>query len=159
MGITNINSIKKMEDITKEKGNSNLIKIFKGSAIAIVLSLIFLTIYAAILSFTSVSETTMVPVVLVLTGISILIGSSMSSISIKRQGIINGGLVGLIYVLFLYIVSSIAGVGFGLNMNSIIMLAVGIITGMIGGVIGVNIKWIDKRDTPNYIKNSWCVFM
>ena len=140
MGITNINSVKKMEDITKEKSNSNLIKIIKGSAIAIVLSLIFLTIYAAILSFTSVSETTMVPVVLVLTGISILIGSSMSSISIKKQGIINGGLVGLIYVLFLYIVSSIAGIGFGLNMNAIIMLIVGIITGMIGGVIGVNIK-------------------
>ena len=140
MGITNINSVKKMEDITKEKSNSNLIKIIKGSAIAIVLSLIFLTIYAAILSFTSVSETTMVPVVLVLTGISILIGSSMSSISIKRQGIINGGLVGLIYVLFLYIVSSIAGIGFGLNMNAIIMLVVGVITGMIGGVIGVNMK-------------------
>ena len=140
MGITNINSVKKMEEITKEKSNSNLIKIIKGSVIAIVLSLIFLTIYAAILSFTSVSETTMVPVVLVLTGISILIGSSMSSISIKRQGIINGGLVGLIYVLFLYIVSSIAGIGFGLNMNAIIMLVVGVITGMIGGVIGVNIK-------------------
>ncbi len=140
MGITNINSVKKMEEITKEKSNSNLIKIIKGSVIAIVLSLIFLTIYAAILSFTSVSETTMVPVVLVLTGISILIGSSMSSISIKRQGIINGGLVGLIYVLFLYVVSSIAGIGFGLNMNAIIMLIVGVITGMIGGVIGVNIK-------------------
>lgn len=140
MGITNINSVKKMEEITKEKSNSNLIKIIKGSSIAIVLSLIFLTIYAAILSFTSVSETTMVPVVLVLTGISILIGSSMSSISIKKQGIINGGLVGLIYVLFLYIVSSIAGIGFGLNMNAIIMLIVGVITGMIGGVIGVNIK-------------------
>ena len=140
MAVTNINSVKKMEDITKEKSNSNLIKIIKGSAIAIVLSLIFLTIYAAILSFTSVSETTMVPVVLVLTGISILIGSSMSSISIKRQGIINGGLVGLIYVLFLYVVSRIAGIGFGLNMNAIIMLIVGIITGMIGGVIGVNMK-------------------
>ena len=140
MAVTNINSVKKIEDITKEKSNSNLIKITKGSAIAIILSLIFLTIYAAILSFTSVSETTMVPVVLVLTGISILIGSSMSSISIKKQGIINGGLVGLIYVLFLYIVSSIAGIGFGLNMNAIIMLVVGVITGMIGGVIGVNIK-------------------
>ena len=140
MGVANINSVKKKEDITKEKSNSNIIKIIKGSAIAIVLSLVFLTIYAAILSFTSVAETTMVPVVLVLTGISILIGSSMSSISIKKQGIINGGLVGLIYVLFLYIVSSIAGIGFGLNMNAIIMLIVGIITGMIGGVIGVNIK-------------------
>ena len=141
MGVANINSVKKMEDITKEKSNSNIIKIIKGSAIAIVLSLVFLTIYAAILSFTSISETTMVPVVLVLTGISILIGSSMSSISIKKQGILNGGLVGLIYVLFLYIVSSIVGVGFELNMNAIIMLVVGVITGMIGGVIGVNIKW------------------
>ena len=140
MGVANINSVKKMEDITKEKSNSNIIKIIKGSAIAIVLSLVFLTIYAAILSFTSISETTMVPVVLVLTGISILIGSSMSSISIKKQGILNGGLVGLIYVLFLYIVSSIVGVGFELNMNAIIMLVVGVITGMIGGVIGVNIK-------------------
>ncbi len=140
MGVANINSVKKMEDITKEKSNSNIIKIIKGSAIAIVLSLVFLTIYAAILSFTSVSETTMIPVVLVLTGISILIGSSMSSISIKKQGILNGGLVGLIYVLFLYIVSSIVGVGFELNMNAIIMLVVEVITGMIGGVIGVNIK-------------------
>ena len=140
MGITNINSTKKLEDVTKDKNNSNLIKVIKGSIIAIVLTLIFLTIYAALLSFTNISETTMIPVVLILTGISVLIGSSISSISIKKQGIINGGLVGLIYVLFLYIVSSIAGVGFELNINTIIMFIVGILAGMIGGVIGVNIK-------------------
>ena len=140
MGVANINSVKKMEDITKEKSNSNIIKVIKGSIIAIVLTLIFLTIYAALLSFTNISETTMIPVVLILTGISVLIGSSISSISIKKQGIINGGLVGLIYVLFLYIVSSIAGVGFELNINTIIMFIVGILAGMIGGVIGVNIK-------------------
>lgn len=140
MSITNISSLKKVEDVSKDKKNNNIIKIIKGSIISIVITLLALTIYAAILSYTSVSETTISPVILIITGISILIGSSMSSISIKKQGIINGGLVGLIYILFIYIVSSIISVGFSLNMNSIIMIIVAILTGMVGGIIGVNIK-------------------
>ena len=100
MNISNIASSKKVEEITKEK-NNNMIKIIKGSIIAIIITMLALTIYAAILTYTSVSETTMVPVVLTITGISILIGSSMSSISIKKQGIMNGGFVGLIYIIFL----------------------------------------------------------
>ena len=139
MNISNVSLNKKVEDKTKEK-NNNMIKIIKGSIIAMIITIIALTIYAAILAYTSVSETTMVPVVLTITGISILIGSSMSSISIKKQGIMNGGFVGLIYIIFLYVLSSIVSVGFELNMNAIIMLIVAILTGMIGGIIGVNMK-------------------
>ena len=139
MNISNIASSKKVEDKTKEK-NNNMVKIIKGSIIAMIITIIALTIYAAILAYTSVSETTMVPVVLTITGISILIGSSMSSISIKKQGIMNGGFVGLIYIIFLYVLSSIISVGFELNMNANIMLVVAILTGMIGGIIGVNMK-------------------
>lgn len=137
MSISNIASIKKVEDVTKDK---NIFKIIKGSIISIIITLIALTIYAAVLSYTTVSESTMVPVVITITGISILIGSSISSISIKKKGIINGGLVGLIYIIFLYILSSIVFAGFSLNMNSIIMIIVSILTGMIGGIIGVNLK-------------------
>ena len=82
----------------------------------------------------------MVPVVLVITGISILIGSSMSTVSIKSRGMLNGFLVGFIYMAVLYIISSIMLVGFEFNLNSIIMLIIGAVTGMVGGVIGVNIK-------------------
>lgn len=138
MSISNIASIKKVEEVTKDK---NIFKIIKGSIISIIITLIALTIYAAVLSYTNVSESTMTPVVLTITGISILIGSSISSISIKKKGIINGGLVGLIYITFLYVLSSILSVGFSLNMNSIIMIVVSIVTGMIGGIIGVNLKW------------------
>ena len=137
MSISNIASIKKVEDVTKDK---NIFKIIKGSIISIIITLIALTIYAAVLSYTTVSESTMVPVVIIITGISILIGSSISSISIKKKGIIHGGLVGLIYIIFLYILSSIVFAGFSLNMNSIIMIIVSILTGMIGGIIGVNLK-------------------
>ena len=137
MNISNIVSGKKIEDISKDKSS---IKIIKGTAISIVLSLILLTFYATLLSYTSVSENTMVPVIITITGISILIGSSISSIHIKKQGMLNGALVGIIYMLTIYILSSIFLSSFELTTNSIIMIAVGIGTGMIGGVIGVNMK-------------------
>lgn len=139
MDINNISSGKKIEDITKEK-NKNLINIIKGTIISILLTIIFLMIYAALLSYTNISEDTMTPVILVITGVCILIGSSISSINLKKQGMINGGLIGLIYVLFLYIISSIFLSGFALTSKTIWMIIIGIVTGMIGGIIGINMK-------------------
>ena len=80
--LNNISTDKKVVDITKEK-NKNIVNILKGTVISILLSLILLTIYSALLSFTNISESTMTTVVLVITGISILLGSSMSSINSK----------------------------------------------------------------------------
>ena len=137
MSISKIASVKKIEDISKDKSS---IKIIKGTVISIILSLILLTIYAALLSYTSISESTIVPVIITITGISILIGSSISSMHIKKQGMLNGALVGLVYMLTIYILSSIFLSSFEININSIIMISVGIVTGMIGGVIGVNMK-------------------
>ena len=137
MDISNITAGKKIEDISKEK---NSLKIIKGSVIAIILSVILLTIYALLLSYTTISENTMVPVIITITGISILIGSSISSMHIKKQGMVNGALVGLIYMLTLYILSSILLSSFEINLKSVIMIGVGILAGMIGGVIGVNMK-------------------
>lgn len=126
--------------ITEEKINNNLIRIIKGSLFSIVISLVLLLIYACLLSFTNISETTIIPVVIIISGVSILIGSSISSFKIKKQGMLNGTLVGLIYMLLIYILSSIFITGFGVDISSIIMILVGMITGMIGGIIGVNIK-------------------
>lgn len=132
-------SAKNIMEEKNEKINKNIFNVIKGSIIAIIISLILLTIYGAILSFTNVSETTMVPVVITISGISILIGSSLSSIKIKRQGLLNGALVGIIYMLVIYVISSICISSFSLNLQSIIMMLVSGITGMIGGIIGVNV--------------------
>lgn len=137
MNLSDITSKKKIEDISKEK---NIIKILKGVMISIVISILLLTIYAVILTYTSTSESTIKPVVIIITGISLLIGSFISSMKLKKQGMINGGIVGLIYILNIYIISSIWLSNFSLDLESIIMIIVSIITGMIGGIIGINIK-------------------
>lgn len=123
----------------KVKADKNIIRIIKGSVFSILITLILLFIYAILLTSTNIPESTMSVVVITITGISILIGSSISSFKIKKRGIVNGGLVGLIYIITIYLISSIALIGFSMNINSIVMIIVAIVTGMIGGIIGVNL--------------------
>ena len=52
----------------------------------------------------------------------------------------NGALIGGGYILILYLISSILNVRFTLNVQSIIMIVVGILFGILGGIIGVNKK-------------------
>lgn len=138
MEVSNSNNEKRFDNFTKDR--SNIAKIIKGSFIAIILSMIFMTIYAVILSTTNISETTIRTVLIVISGISILIGSSISTKKVKRRGMINGGIVGLIYMLFIYFLSSVILMNFKINVNTIIMITTGILAGMIGGIIGINMK-------------------
>lgn len=108
--------------INKKNIDNDIIKIIKGSIVAIILSVILLFVYASALTYTSLQENTIKPVVIIITMISILIGALVSSIKIKKMGIINGAFVGIIYISIIYILSSISLVGFNLNLYSIIMI-------------------------------------
>lgn len=129
-----------MENIKESEFSKNILRIVKGSITAIILTLILLLVFAMLLTYTDIKENTINPVIIVITGISILVGSSLSTLKIKKNGLINGFLVGLIYIITIYLISSIARTGFKLNLYSIIMMLVSTIMGMIGGIIGVNLK-------------------
>lgn len=129
-----------MESIDKTEFSKNITRVVRGSVIAIFISLILLLIFAMLLTYTNIGENTINPVIIVITGISILIGSGISTLKIRKNGLLNGGLVGFIYILTIYLLSGLTGSGFGVNANSVIMIAVSIIAGMIGGIIGVNFK-------------------
>ena len=120
--------------------SNNIIKILKGSILAIVISIILLVIFAIVLTYTNFNENMTPTVIIIITAISILIGSQITTSSIKKNGILNGIVVGLIYVLFLYLMSSTISKNFSLNNYAIIMIAVSVAIGGLGGVIGVNRK-------------------
>ena len=58
----------------------------------------------------------------------------------KKNGLINGALIGGIYILLLYFISSLLNWKFGLNLQSLVMIIVGVIFGIVGGIVGVNKK-------------------
>ena len=122
----------------KVEENKTVIQILKGIGISLITTLVFLIIFALILTYTQVEEKTINPVIIVITALSILIGSSIVNIKIKKNGLINGAIIGGAYMLIIYLISTILNWKFGLNAQSIIMIVVGVIFGILGGILGVN---------------------
>ena len=129
-----------MTNVLKVNKENVFYAIAKGFFISLIISIFSILIYSFILVKTNIQESTIKPVIITITGISILIGSSISSLKIKKNGIVNGTCIGGLYFITLYVLSSIAFTGFSINLSSIIMIIVGIILGGIGGIIGVNIR-------------------
>lgn len=127
----------KVSETFNESGN-NIKKIIKGSLISIIVTIVGLLIFASLLSYTSISEGTIPTVTIIITAISILIGSSLSMATIKKNGILNGAIIGLIYIATIYILSSVIEGTFSLNTYSIVIIIGSILAGALGGIIGVN---------------------
>ena len=125
-------------EVHQKAENNFLINLFKGVGISLIFTLVILLIFSAILTFTNINEIVINPVTIIVTGISILIGSSIGNNRIKKNGLLNGALVGVIYMLIIYIISSLLNWKFNLNLQSLIMIIVGMVFGMLGGIIGVN---------------------
>ena len=135
-----MNLLKKINNEERSNKHSNFINVARGSIIAITITLVCLVIFSVILANTEVAESTINPVIILVTAVSIFVGSIMSVSRISKRGIINGGIVGMIYFLAIYILSGIVNSNFSINISGIILIICGILAGMLGGIVGVNIK-------------------
>ena len=123
-----------------DAGGIAIKNVIKGTLLSMFATIILLFIYAIMLTYTNISESTIPLITIIITAISILAGSAITTLHIRKNGAINGGLVGIIYILSLYLVSSVVTSNFTVNSYSIIMMAISIIAGILGGIIGVNRK-------------------
>ena len=122
-----------------EEKKNNIFIIIKGVLIAYLVTMILICIYSIILAYTSVPESSIPTCVIVISIISIMISSSLALRKIREKGLINGAIIGMLYLLIIYVLSSIFSVGFDVNNFSIIMLVFSILSGIIGGIVGVNL--------------------
>lgn len=126
--------------VKKEKSTNMFKVIMNGTFFSIVTTLIMLVIFSVILTYSNVGEETIDTVTIVVTGISIFIGSSIATSSVSKNGILNGGIIGLIYIISIYLISSSINGNFELQFESFLMMIIGTVFGVIGGIIGVNKK-------------------
>lgn len=124
----------------KSYENNGIKNIFIGVGISILFTLVLLIVFSIILTYTNVQESVINPVIMVITAISILFGSSIGNAKIRKNGLLNGGFVGGMYIIFIYLISSILNWRFSLNVQSVIMIIISVLFGILGGIIGVNRK-------------------
>lgn len=127
-----------MKNVQVEKRENMFIKIVRAIVIAFVVTLISIFIFAIVLTYTNVSESIVPVVIIFLTFISILIGTIISMRKISKNGMVNGAIIGGLYVISLYLISSILNTGFTMNIYTVITILSGVISGIIGGIIAVN---------------------
>lgn len=112
--------------------------ILKGVIISIIFTLIFLFVFSIILTYTDISESFTTPVIIIITAISIFIGSSLGNLKMRKNGLLNGAIIGGIYLLSIYLLSGIINHNFSITIQSVIIIVAGMVCGMFGGIIGVN---------------------
>lgn len=129
-----------MEDLKEKEGVNKFMLMVKGVCISIGMTLVMILILSIVLSFTAIKENVIMPTVIFVSSFSILLGGFLVAKKVDEKGIVYGSILGLIYMLILYLISSILNFDFSLNGNAIIMIVFGIIGGAIGGILGVNLK-------------------
>ncbi len=121
-------------------GQINIKKIIKGLIFSYIITIPIFIIFAFILSYTSFPERLISPVVLVASIISIMAGGIAITINIENKGFLSGGISGFIYMITLYLISSLVFNDYTIDRYVITMTLIGIFSGSIGGILGVNLR-------------------
>jgi putative membrane protein (TIGR04086 family) len=116
----------------------NYIEIIKGVLFAYLLTIFLFLILGGILFFTKASENIIPSAVVIISAISILAAGICVTKKTERLGWLNGGLMGFLYVLLLFMFSAFKSqLTFGVS--TIIDLALGFVIGAISGILGINL--------------------
>jgi putative membrane protein (TIGR04086 family) len=118
----------------------NTLRVIKGLMIAFLITLPCFLAFALFLTYTDFPEKYTYIAVLVTTIISVMVAASYSTKHVKSKGWMNGGFVGMLYMVILYLVSSLVFVKFAIDIQVVFMLLIGILVGAIGGILGINMR-------------------
>lgn len=107
--------------------------------IAFLVSVILLSLSAVIFAYTNINDRYLQTFVFGSIMISVLISSTVLAKKVKEKGLLLGAIFGFLYVLLIFLITSIAYTGFVFTNTLLIYLAISILSGIVGGIIGVNI--------------------
>ncbi|WP_425446030.1 TIGR04086 family membrane protein [Dethiothermospora halolimnae] len=116
------------------------INLVKGLIFSYIITIVLIFIASLILTYTDLSIDSLSVIKSIIMILSIALGAIYLSMKNNKKGWLNGGIVGLLYVVIMIIIGSIINNSFSLDSYVLIKLIIALITGAIGGMIGVNLK-------------------
>lgn len=120
--------------------HANALSIAKAILISYLITIPVFAVFAYILTLTDFPQKYTPYFVIVTTILSVVIAGWSSTKYIRSKGWLNGGIVGFIYMLVLFLLSSSTYGSFSMNAHVITMFVIGTLTGSIGGILGINFK-------------------
>lgn len=115
------------------------IDILKSLGLAFLLTIILLLILTTLLTFTSLKEDNITLINTIIMILSIVVGSISLAFKVDEKGWLNGGLIGILYFVILVLINFLFIKPFIFDIYTIGKLFICLISGAIGGMIGVNL--------------------
>jgi len=113
--------------------------IMYGLAVIFVIAIVTSFIFATLLRFTSIQESSLTYIIMAISFLALFIGGFISGGKGKKQGLILGGGTGILYFLIIFIFQYL-GYDTLFTFKQWVYYACFIITAMMGGVLGVNVS-------------------
>ena len=118
--------------------NSPLSALLKGVLTSFILTFIVFTVYAILLTYTSLQEKNVNVVMLVSTAISCILCGFITGRKASSKGILWGTLSGFIYIAIMLLISISTVGSFSFSPKMLISIGLALCCGALGGVIGIN---------------------
>ena len=110
-----------------------------------VTTLLLFAVAALIITFTSVSDSTIPVIVLISTIAGVVTAGVMAVKHVTSKGWLSGGIAGITYMVLLYLISCITLGKLTFGTEVLFLLLMGFFAGACGGIFGINVKSSKKR--------------
>lgn len=107
------------------------------STISTILSLL---LFSAVIMNNSIKDQYIPVVIVILFGLSLFIGTMITTRKIKEKGALYGMIISVLYISVMYLISSLVIGDYTITKQSLYMIICTVVIGSIGGITGVNIK-------------------
>ena len=112
---------------------------FFSLVIAIIISFILICVTSAIFAYTNINDRYLQSFVTGTVTISCLVSSIILTKKIKENGMLLGLIFGIIYCLLIYMINVCTYSGFFVSNTLLVYFGVCSLSGIVGGIIGVNV--------------------
>lgn len=124
----------------KTKVKQDILPILKGVLTALAITIIGILVFSVIYKFCNFSDNIIKIVNQVIKILSIFLGTLVVLKNNKTKGMIKGAIVGVIYMIFTYILFCLLVNTFSISISLLFDLIFASIVGVVSGIILVNIK-------------------
>lgn len=125
--------------------NVSILSALKSVIVALIITVISLMAFAFAYVYTDIPEGSEKIIVMVIAIVSVFLAGLIASRRARTQGLINGALAGAVYMGLLYLTGFLVFGNPIPKSGSGTIFIIGLISGALGGIIGVNLKFRRKK--------------
>ncbi len=115
-------------------------KIFTGTFLSLLISLVLVCILAIVVYFSNISDRTVTAVIFAISVVSVFFGALILAKNVESRGLLNGLVLAGVYFAILFVVSLLVNGTVAPSMGNILRLLSILASGSLGGILGINTK-------------------